>query len=243
MRTALIVGGSGGIGSVIAVEYAKAGYNIVLTYGNNQAKAEEIVKIVTTIGRSAKAVQVDVANPKSVEKLFANLDILDVMVFSVANEIPLGVDDATYEQWRAVMGPMTDGAFLCTHYAVPLLKKSDNPNIIYLPSREGTNPNGKYLAYQTSEAAMITMTRANAKYLGKKYKIRVNSVCPGSTRTPLWDKVGENTDKMWEDFAKDNAMGRVCTPTDVARTCLSLTEDPGKYLNGNLLFVNGEGEL
>lgn len=243
MRKALVVGGSGGIGSVIAVEYAKAGYDVVISYGKNKTKADSVVEEILKTGQAGSAIQVNVADPDSVEKLFASIDSLDVLVFSIANEIPLGVDDATYDQWRAVMGPMTDGAFLCTHYAVPLLKGSDNPNIIYLPSREGTNPNGEFLAYQTSEAALIAMTRANAKYLAKKYKIRVNSVCPGATNTPLWDKVGENTEKMWQDFAENNALGRVCEPIDVARACLSLTEDAGRYLNGNLLFVNGEGEF
>ena len=235
---ALIVGGSGGIGGPIAAAYARAGYEVVLTYHKNKKAAAAFAK---EIGDKASVAQVDVADDASVKKLFGSLDALDVLIFSVAEEKPLGVDEASFKDWTLVTRPMIDGAFLCTHYAVPLLKKSKNPNVVYLPSTDGLRPDGEYIAYQVSEASLMALTKGNAKRLAKKYKIRVNSVCPGRTRTPLWDKVGDNTDEMWRKSADNNPLGRVTEPEDVAQACIYLTEDPGKYANGNFLFVNGEG--
>ncbi len=238
---ALIIGGSGGIGSVIAFAYARAGYDVALTYYQNKEKADGAVRECKELGVSAEAIQIDVADDASVKALFADLGELDVLVFAVAEEKPLGVDEASYADWRKVTAPMIDGAFLCTHYAVPLLAKSDNPNIIYIPSTDGLRPDGDYIAYQTSEAALIATTIGNAKRLAKKYKIRVNAVCPGPTKTGLWDKAGGSTQKLWDDFAHNNPLGRVTEPEDVARACLALSEDSGRYLNGNFLYVNGQG--
>lgn len=212
-----------------------------MTYFNNKNLADNAVEKIVKKGGRARAEQVDVTDDESVAKLFESIRELDVMVFAVCEEKPLGIDDATLEDWRFVTAPMIDGAYLCTHYAVPLLKKSSNPNIIYIPSTDGIRPDGEYIAYQVSEAAIIALTTGNAKYLGKKYKIRVNGVCPGPVKTGLWDKAGANLDSMWDQFAEKNPMGRVTEAEDVARACLSFTEDSGHYLNGNLIFVNGKG--
>ncbi len=238
---ALIVGGSGGIGSTIALAYAKTGFDVVITYYENSEKAEKIAVQARAEGAQASTAYVDTSNDQSVKALYEQIDSLDVVVFAVAQEKPLGADEANYEDWRSVTGPMIDGAHLCTHYAIPLLKKSENPNIIYIPSTDGIRPNGEYIAYQVSEAALIALTIGNAKHLARKYKIRVNAVCPGPVRTALWDKAGDNTDAMWSEFARNNPLGRNATAEDIAQACLTLSQDPGKYLNGNFLSVNGEG--
>ena len=165
------------------------------------------------------------------------------MVFSAATDIPKSVDEATYTEWREVTSVMLDGAFLCTRFATALIAKSDNPNIVYISSMDGIRPDGEYIAYQVGEAGLIALTKANAKYLGNKYGIRVNALCPGPIRTGLWVKVGESTDSMWEELDNKSPMKRVGTPQDVANACISLTEDPGKFLNGNLIFIDGGSGL
>src|SRR5580700_1605445 len=240
-KKVLVVGGSGGIGAQIALDYAKTGYQVGVTYFHNHKRATEIQSQIQKSGGEAECYQVDVRDELSVKRLFEGITELDVLIIAAATEAPKSVEKASYEEWREVTSTMIDGAFLCTKYAVPVLAKSDNPNILYFASMDGIRPDGTYLAYQVSEASLIAMTRGNAKYLASNYGIRVNAVCPGPVRTPLWDKVGDNTDELWEKFATENPLKRVATPEDVARACLSLTEDPGKFLNSNLLFVNGYG--
>jgi NAD(P)-dependent dehydrogenase (short-subunit alcohol dehydrogenase family) len=244
MKKALVLGGSGGIGRAIAKQYAQAGYEVIFTYLSNEQVGREVAEEISESNNNkAIATQLDVTSDSEVKSFFESLDALDVMVYAIATDIPKSVDNASFEEWKAVTGTMVDGAFLTTHYAVPLLAKSENPNIIYLPSMDGIRPDGTYLAYQVSEASFIAMTKGNAKYLGKTYGIRVNAVCPGPVRTGLWDKVGNNTDEQWNQFAKDSPLGRVALPEDIARACLSLSEDSGKFLNGNLLFVDGGSGL
>ena len=243
MKHALIIGGSGGIGRAVATAYAGAGYAVGITYFENNEQAENTKAEIDGNGGTAGCFQVDITKEDSVKALFEKLSALDTLIIAAATEIPKSVEDASYDDWRFVTGVMIDGPFLCTKYALPLLTKSDNPNIVFFASMDGIRPNGEYLAYQVSEAANIAMMKANAKYLGSKYKIRVNAICPGPVRTGLWDKAGDNTDETWESFAKSNPLGRVGTPEDVARACLSLTEDEGKFLNGNTLFVDGGSGL
>ncbi len=240
-KRVLVIGGSGGIGNQIAIDYAKVGYQVEIAYFHNQEKATEIQNQIQKAGGQAECHKVDIRDESSVKQLFEKITELDVLILAAATEAPKSVEKATFKEWRDITGTMVDGAFLCTKYAVPLLAKSNNPNILYFASMDGVRPDGEYLAYQVSEAALIAMTRGNATYLAKNYGIRVNAICPGPVRTPLWDKVGGNTDELWEKFAKENPLKRVATPEDVSRACLSLTEDPGKFLNSNLLFVNGYG--
>lgn len=240
-KKVLVIGGSGGIGAQIALDYAKAGYQVGISYFHNKQKATEVQSQIQGGGGRAECSRVDVRDESSVKRLFEGIAGLDVLIIAAATEAPKSVEKASYEEWREVTSTMIDGAFLCTKYAVPLLAKSDNPNILYFASMAGIRPDGEYLAYQISEASLIAMTRGNAKYLASNYGIRVNAIRPGPVRTSLWDKVGDNTDVLWEKFAKENPLKRVATPADVARACLSLTEDPGKFLNSNLLFVNGYG--
>jgi NAD(P)-dependent dehydrogenase (short-subunit alcohol dehydrogenase family) len=240
-KKVLIVGGSGGIGAQISLDYANAGYDVGITYFQNQKKANKTRLQIQQGGGQAECYEVDIRDEPSVKELFKGFANLDVLIIAAATEAPKSVEKVSFKEWREVTSTMIDGAFLCTKYAVPILAKSENPNILYFASMDGIRPDGTYLAYQVSEAALIAMTRGNAKYLASEYGIRVNAICPGPVRTPLWDKVGGNNNELWEKFAKDNPLKRVATPEDVSRACLSLTEDPGRFLNSNLLFVNGYG--
>jgi len=81
-----------------------------------------------------------------------------------------------------------------------------------------------------------------AQQLGK-YNIRTNGVAPGTTKTALWDKMGGADSKMWSNFAKNNPMKRISTPQDIALAVSMLINDKSKYLNGNIIYINGGSHL
>jgi len=82
-----------------------------------------------------------------------------------------------------------------------------------------------------------------ALYLGR-YGIRTNAIGPGTTKTiGMWDTFERNNDKMWNNFAKNNPMGRVSTPKDIANATLMIINDESKFLNGNIIYMNGGSHL
>jgi NAD(P)-dependent dehydrogenase (short-subunit alcohol dehydrogenase family) len=76
-----------------------------------------------------------------------------------------------------------------------------------------------------------------------RYGIRVNVVSPGPVRTPLWDSMRSNDDALWREFSEKNPLGRVATPEDIAEAVWLLVNDPTRYLNGNVIYVNGGSHL
>jgi len=86
------------------------------------------------------------------------------------------------------------------------------------------------------------MAKALARSL-PRYGIRVNVVSPGPVRTPLWDSMRSNDDALWRDLAGRNPLGRVATPEDIAEAVWVLVNDPTRYLNGNVIYVNGGSHL
>jgi NAD(P)-dependent dehydrogenase (short-subunit alcohol dehydrogenase family) len=131
-----------------------------------------------------------------------------------------------------------DGAFLITKYAVTLLAKSSNPAITFITSSVGWRPDGQYLAYQVGTAGLIAMANANAQYLCKKYKIRVNSVAPGPVKTALWQKAGA-TEETWKDLLELSPVGRLATVEDVASAVWYVSEDLKSFINGTTINVDG----
>lgn len=244
---ALITGSSKGIGAGIARVLGKNGYQIVVTYKSDEMGAKNTVKEIETSKGEAVYYQVDVTDEVSVKGLFGkitkDLGRLDVLVNNAALDSLSPIEKCSFEEWKKITRIKIDGNFLCTKYALPLLKKSDNANLIIIMSSIGEKPDPDDPAYSVATAANICFMKAMARALAK-YKIRTNGVGPGETRTAngYWADLG-NTDELWDKLAKDNLLGRVCTPEDVGKTVLSIVEDKTKFWNGNVIYVNGGGHL
>ncbi len=242
MKAILITGSSQGIGLGIARLYAANGFHIFVNFLNSEERAGLAVEELTMKGGSASAHRADVRVESEVVSLFdivqSSGHTLETGVVNAVDEAPKPVDEATFEEWHRVLLTKLDGAFLTTKYAIPLLAKAKNPAIIYITSSDGWRPDGDYLAYQVGTAGLVAMSIANARYLGKKYRIRVNSVAPGPVKTRLWEKAGES-DEMWTSFNERNPVGRVATTDDIAAAVWFLAEDPKKFLNGTTINVDG----
>lgn len=132
------------------------------------------------------------------------------------------------------------GKVICTKYAIPLLKNSKTPSIVNIASRLGTKPCMESSAYCSAEAGVINFTQASALELSK-YGIRVNTVSPSLTITPLalygW------TEKEIEEQKENNPMKRLGETIDIANAVLFLLSDNASYINGENLNVNGGGML
>ena len=163
-------------------------------------------------------------------------DRLDGVVNCAAYDKMLSIEDLTVEEYRHELNVNVVARWLCIKKAIPLLKKSTAPRIVNIASRLGTKPMEDSIAYCTSEAATIMLTKCCALELAK-YNIRVNTVSPSLTLTPLAKKI--YTDEEIQITSFKNPSGRLGTPEDTANLVLFLLSDKADYINGDNINVNG----
>ncbi|EKE05092.1 MAG: 3-ketoacyl-(acyl-carrier-protein) reductase [uncultured bacterium] len=244
-KVAVVTGSSKGIGKAIAIRLAKDGYFVYITYNTDEAGGRSTVNEIQQSGGKSSLQKLDVSSEKSVSELMSLIEKesgrLDVLVNNAEKDIIKTIQDSSFEEWKLAIDTKLHGAWLCTKYALPLLKKSNNANIIMISSSADESPAEDILSYATATAALTSLTKALAIHL-PKYGIRVNAVMQGEVRTANWQGL-ENDDKLWKGFADHNPMKRVATVEDVADAVIPLINDPHKFLNGNFLFVNGGNHL
>jgi 3-oxoacyl-[acyl-carrier protein] reductase len=245
MKIALVTGSSKGIGRAIAIRLAKEGYFIVVTYKSDEKRGMETLDQVKKRS-DGMLIQLDVTEEESVRSLYQLVEKrfgkLDVLINNAGIERPFTIEECSVKDWNAVVDLKTIGLFLCTKYALPLLKAAETAHLINIVSALGKRPRYQFPAYSVGNAAAIAFTKMMALQLGQ-YGIRVNGIVPGSTRTALRDSFDGHDDEAWDKMAKANPLGRVAIPEDTANTiALVLTKD-AEYLNGNIIYVNGGNHL
>jgi 3-oxoacyl-[acyl-carrier protein] reductase len=184
-RAALVTGSASGIGRAEVVALAKAGYDVVINYSRSEAEAKKTEAECKRAGADTLVVQCDVADERSVVKMFdaikERFGRLDVLCNNAGTSVtPLARDfeKVSVEDWDKVFAVNVRGVFLVTKHAAPLLRQSDDAHIINTNSIVGARPGPQPLPYSASKGALWTMTKALAGALGPD-GIRVNGVAPG----------------------------------------------------------------
>lgn len=242
-KIALVTGSSRGIGAGIAEYLLNKGFYVYVTYFKNEALANDKFKGK----KNCKIVKLDVRDEKSVKNVFNIIDKdfgkLDLLVNNANVEIPGTTEEIGVKIWKELFNVRVTGTFLCTKYALPLMKKVKRSTIINIASALPDKGRPRFPAHTAAEAAVISYTKTCAVDLAR-YGVRCHNVNPTTTRTGMWEDIGGyNDDKMWEDFAKQNPLGRVSTPIDVGKAVYFLTTDDAEYLNGLEFYVNGGAHL
>ena len=244
-KVAVVTGSSKGIGIAIAIRLARDGYFVYVTYCTDLKGGQATMKEIKQIGGKSSLQKLDVSNEKSVSQLMAligkEVGHLNVLINNAERDITKNMEDASFDEWKQAFDTKLHGAWLSTKYALPLLKKSKNANVIMISSSADQNPAPDTLSYAVACAALTSLTKALAIHL-PVYGIRVNAVMPGQTRTANWGTL-EKDDELWKRFAQQNPMKRVTTVEDVADATMILINDPHRFLNGNFFYVDGGGHL
>lgn len=240
-RIALVTGGSRGIGEGIVRYLSEHGHFVHATYRKDKELVEKAFK-----GNPNVAIHhLDVGDEKEVKLVLKRVETisgkLHLLVNNAAVDYMTTIEDMTLEQWDETFNARGRGTFLMTKYAIPLLKKSPRTTIINITSSFAHEALPDFPAAAAAEAAKMNFTKTCAVALAK-YGIRTHSVNPGVTRTPLWDPWGVD-DAGWEKMAKENPLGRNCTPEDVAKVIYYLDSEEAAYLNGEEIYVNGGNHL
>ncbi len=240
-KSAIVTGGSQGIGTAVSLMLANEGANVCLTYRSHKEEAEAIVKQIEAMGRKALCVKCDIAVFAEAEAVvkaalekFGRIDIL-------VNNAGMNWDGVcwkmTEEQWDRVLEVNLKGYFNFTRHTAPLLKDQKYGRIINVTSINGLRGKFGQSNYSASKAGIIGYTKAVAKELGA-FGITVNAVAPGLIETPML-KESEARDKIVDMAMAEIVLKRVGEPDDLANLIAFLASDKAKHITGECIKVDG----
>ena len=244
-RVALVTGASTGIGRAEALALAKSGYDVAINYARSEAAAKMTAQLCEEAGAATLLARCDVADEAGVGAMidairqrFGRLDVLCNNAGTSVTALARDFEKVTAAEWDQVFAVNVKGVFLVTKYAAPLLRQSDDANIINTNSIVGARPGPQPLPYSASKGALWTMTKALAGALGPD-RIRVNGVAPGWMEGEWMERMlGDNYVKLMERRAKQTPLRRCVTAADVAEAVMSLING-SKGVSGVILTVDG----
>ncbi len=238
MRTALVTGGSRGIGAAVAKRLAADGFDVVLTYVSKPEAAAAVVDAITAAGGSARALALDTADAPAVTAFFAeHLKGADLHV--LVNNAGITRDGLLVrmkdEDFAAVIGVNLIGAFTCLREAAKIMMKRRAGRVINITSVVGQSGNAGQANYAAAKAGLIGLTKSAALELAGR-GITVNAVAPGYVAT---DMTAVLPDAVKTAFAERIPLKRACEPGEIAAAVSYLAGDEAGYVTGQVLGING----
>jgi len=236
-KTVLITGASGGIGSELTREFAKAGAQIIVHYAGRKEPAQQLADEIVKGGGEAIILQADVRKSSDVKKLFddgiAKFGKIDVVVNTAGIMITKLIKDTTDEDVEAQFESNINGTYYILREATT--KLANNGSVINFSTSNNRLMIPTYAAYAATKSAVETMSKIAAKEIGRG--IRVNSVSPGPVNTPLFThgKPQEVIDRL----AAMSAFNRIGEPEDIAPVVVFLASDEAKWISGQNIGING----
>lgn len=234
-KVVVVTGGTSGIGYGIAKGFLQEGAKVFALYKNDDKKANKAVKELSKIG-GFSAHKVDITDENQVAKFFSGLKSCDILINCAGISNEDYIEKLTLEQIKETLDVNLMGRIICCRQALPLLKKSKYPSVINIASRFAERPLATCIPYCVSEAATVMLSK-NLALEWAPYKIRVNTISPSLTKTPLTMKL--YTPEEMEETAKKNPSGRLGQIDDVVQAVLFLSSEKASYINGENLNVNG----
>lgn len=244
-QTALVTGGGSGIGRAIARAIAQEGAFVYLA-GRREHVLDECLAEIQSTGGRAKAIRCDVTIRAEVDNLVeiirSEAHVLNILV-NAAGVMRVGlIHEVTEEDFDVVFGSNVKGLWLVSRCCIPLLRGSENANIIHVSSIAGTRSDPGLGIFEASKAAVNSLTKVMAKELAKE-KIRVNAIAPGPVDTPLYhgsvfgDDIGIG--RRYDELISAVPFGRIGTPMEVARLAVFLASPESDFISGSITSIDG----
>lgn len=240
-RRALITGSDSGIGSAVAIAFAREGADVALSYlPAEEEDAQHVCEVIRQAGRKAVPLPGDLADPdycrEVVRRAVEELGGLDAVVNNAGRQIAVeDIADLTDEQWEDTFRTNIHAMFRVTQAALEHLEPGST--IVNSTSVQAYSPSAHLIDYASTKAAINNFTKGLATQLAPK-GIRVNSVAPGPIWTPLQVSDGQPKDAL-PHFGKNTPLGRAGQPTELAPAYVFLTSSESSYVIGETLNVNG----
>lgn len=236
-QIAIVTGGGQGIGEQIAIRLAEEGATVVIADINEKGSWATAEAICRKGGPQAKVVPTDISQESQVQRLMQEALAIDQRIDILVNNSGImgpvkHLEDILLEEWEETMAVNVRGMFLCCKHAIPAMKKQGRGSIVNIGSITGKRPLTQRTPYAASKMAVIGLTRTLAAEVGK-WKIRVNTICPGGITGPRQDRVFEGIMKF-----SGKTMEQVRTERAEAAPLKSFV-DP-KYIAGAVAFLCSE---
>lgn len=242
-KIALVTGGAGGIGKATALLLAREGAKVVVNTGSNIKGGEEVVRLIKEKGGEAIFVQGDVSKTRDVENLinktvntYGRLDCAVNNAGVIPDFTPTA--ETSEESWDRTINVDLKGVWLCMKYEILQMLKQGGGSIVNVSSAVGLVGSLGVCPYVASKHGVVGLTKAAALEYAKA-GIRVNTVCPGSTETPGFDKTLELYPQVRDLTLAICPMGRMAESEEIAEAIIWLCSDRASYVTGHAMVVDG----
>lgn len=229
-KTALVTGGSRGIGAAVARELARAGATVVVGYRSGADEAEAIASEI-----DGRAVQADVSNVDDAKRLVDEAGDLDVLVNNAGITRDGVLARMTDDDWRSVLETNLSSVFYTCRAVSRGMMKRRGGSIVNLSSIVGLHGNWGQSNYAASKGGIVAFTKSLAQELGSR-GVRANVVAPGYIKTQLTDAIPEEAQQQMLGLTP---LGRFGEPEDVARAVRFLSSDDASFITGEVVVVGG----
>jgi len=234
-KTAIVTGGSSGIGLSIVEKFISEGYQVFnldiqpCSFGEYKrcdiSKSEQVIETITEI---------------------AEIHTIDVLVSNAGIHFSANIENTSMDDFDKVFNLNVKGAFSAIKAVLPNMKANENGSIILMASDQALIAKHNSFAYNLSKAALASMAKTTALDYAQ-FNIRANAVCPGTIETPLYnqainnycEKSGENKEKIHQEEARLQPLGRLGQPEEVAELVCFLASDNARFITGSLQVIDG----
>ena len=244
--TAIITGGTSGIGRATAELFAAHGSNVAFT-GRSEERGAAVLEGIRAVGRDASFIRADVRSTadcvRAVDETLAAFGRIDVLVNNAGSYVPNDAVGCSEEEWDEQVDTSLKGTFLMSKAVLPHMIERGSGAIVNNASGWGLVGGAEAVAYCAAKGGVVLLTKAMAIDHGPQ-GIRVNAVCPGDTETPMEYADAERKGWTWEryvEWASDRPLGRMGAPEEIARAILFLASDESSFITGAAMPVDGGG--
>jgi 3-oxoacyl-[acyl-carrier protein] reductase len=238
-RTALVTGGSRGIGKAVALKLARDGYRVLLTYVSKPESADEVCREIESAGGQARAYLLDIGDREAIETFFSD-EIkdkvrLDVLVNNAGMTWDGLIVRMKPEQWEKIIRVNLSGAFYCLQEAAKIMMRQKSGRIVNISSVVGQSGNPGQANYVSAKSAIIGLTKTAAQELAPR-GITVNAVAPGFIATDMTAKI---TEDLAAKYLERIPLKKFGTADDIASAVSFLASEGAGYITGQVIGVNG----
>ena len=238
MKVAVVTGAARGIGLAISKKFLEEGYRVAILDIDQKTLSQTMKQFFDT--NNVLGLECDVSEPDQVDQAvnlvveeFGRIDVL-VNNAGIAEFKPML--ETSYEEWSRILAVNLNGPFICTQACAPIMLKNEGGSIVNIASISGLRASTLRIAYGTSKAALMHLTKQQAAELGNK-GIRVNAIAPGPVDTAMAKKV--HTADIRSDYHDVIPLNRYGLEEEIADAVWFLCSDSASYINGQIIAADG----